>query len=92
MNPCAGITDLLVFEARPFSLLGTPPSQQPPIDSAHILAKRNPYVKNFKNIIVFGVSVHCAVGVATGFRLCYNKKRPGREKSIMIIKKENEYD
>ena len=25
MNPCAGVTDLLVFEARPFSLLGTPP-------------------------------------------------------------------
>ena len=25
MNPCAGVTDLLVFEARPFSRLGTPP-------------------------------------------------------------------
>ena len=25
MNPCAGATDLLVFEARPFSHLGTPP-------------------------------------------------------------------
>lgn len=25
MNPRAGITDLLVFEARPFSRLGTPP-------------------------------------------------------------------
>ena len=25
MNPRAGVTDLLVFEARPFSHLGTPP-------------------------------------------------------------------
>lgn len=25
LNPCAGATDLLVFEARPFSLLGTSP-------------------------------------------------------------------
>ena len=25
MNPCAGTADLLVFEARPFSHLGTPP-------------------------------------------------------------------
>ncbi len=25
MNPRAGATDLLVFEARPFSHLGTPP-------------------------------------------------------------------
>lgn len=25
LNPCAGATDLLVFEARPFSHLGTPP-------------------------------------------------------------------
>ena len=25
MNPCAGATDLLVFEARPFSHLGIPP-------------------------------------------------------------------
>lgn len=25
MNPRAGATDLLVFEARPFSRLGTPP-------------------------------------------------------------------
>lgn len=25
MNPRAGTTDLLVFEARPFSRLGTPP-------------------------------------------------------------------
>ena len=28
MNPCAGVTDLLVFEARPFSLLGTPAKQR----------------------------------------------------------------
>ncbi len=26
MNPRAGTTDLLVFEARPFSHLGTPPN------------------------------------------------------------------
>mgnify|MGYP006933240394 CR=1 FL=1 len=25
LNPCAGATDLLVFEARPFSHLGIPP-------------------------------------------------------------------
>ena len=27
MNPRAGATDLLVFEARPFSHLGTPPKK-----------------------------------------------------------------
>ena len=25
LNPCAGVTDLLVFEARPFNHLGIPP-------------------------------------------------------------------
>ena len=29
MNPRAGTTDLLVFEARPFSRLGTPPEMLP---------------------------------------------------------------
>ena len=28
MNPRAGTTDLLVFEARPFSRLGTPPKRK----------------------------------------------------------------
>ena len=45
MNPRAGATDLLVFEARPFSRLGTPPDKcRPYLHDLNEIWRDNKYI------------------------------------------------